>query len=69
VKQTREHYTGKEEVAILRRSIRKRCRRFPGQGPIIIAEKERIEFLEKEIRRKDAVLAELMSKHIALTTG
>ena len=30
------------------------------------AEKERIEFLEKKIQRKDEVLAELMSEHIAL---
>ena len=30
------------------------------------AEKERIEFLEKKIQRKDEVLAELMAEHIAL---
>ena len=30
------------------------------------AEKDRIEFLEKKIQRKDEVLAELMSEHIAL---
>ena len=30
------------------------------------AEKERIEFLEKKMQRKDEVLAELMSEHIAL---
>ena len=29
-------------------------------------EKERIEFLEKKIQRKDEVLAELMAEHIAL---
>jgi transposase len=29
-------------------------------------EKDRIEFLEKKIQRKDEVLAELMSEHIAL---
>ena len=32
------------------------------------AEKERIEFLEKKIQRKDEVLAELMAEHIALKT-
>ena len=30
------------------------------------AEQERIDFLEKKIQRKDEVLAELMSEHIAL---
>jgi transposase len=30
------------------------------------AEQERIEFLEKNIQRKDKVLAELMAEHIAL---
>ena len=30
------------------------------------AEKDRIEFLEKKIQRKDEVLGELMSEHIAL---
>ena len=30
------------------------------------AEKDRIEFLEKKIQRKDEVLAELMAEHIAL---
>ena len=30
------------------------------------AEQERIEYLEKKIRRKDEVLAELMGEHIAL---
>jgi hypothetical protein len=30
------------------------------------AEKDRIEFLERKIQRKDEVLAELMSEHIAL---
>jgi transposase len=30
------------------------------------AEKERIEFLEKKIQRKDEVLAELMAEHISL---
>jgi transposase len=30
------------------------------------AEKERIEFLEKKIQRKDEVLAELVAEHIAL---
>jgi transposase len=30
------------------------------------AERERIEFLEKKIQRKDEVLAELMAEHIAL---
>ena len=30
------------------------------------AEKERIEFLEKKIRRKDEVLAELMGEYVAL---
>jgi len=30
------------------------------------AEKDRIEYLEKKIQRKDEVLAELMSEHIAL---
>ena len=30
------------------------------------AEKDRIELLEKKIQRKDEVLAELMSEHIAL---
>jgi transposase len=30
------------------------------------AEQERIEYLEKKIQRKDEVLAELMSEHIAL---
>ena len=30
------------------------------------AEKERIEFLEKKIQRKDEVLAELMGEYVAL---
>ena len=30
------------------------------------AERERIEFLEKKIQRKDEVLAELMGEHVAL---
>jgi transposase len=30
------------------------------------AERERIEYLEKKIQRKDEVLAELMAEHIAL---
>ena len=30
------------------------------------AERERIEFLEKKIQRKDEVLAELMAEHVAL---
>jgi transposase len=30
------------------------------------AEQERIEYLEKKIQRKDEVLAELMSEHVAL---
>ena len=30
------------------------------------AERDRIEYLEKKIQRKDEVLAELMSEHIAL---
>ena len=36
------------------------------QEKLQAAEKERIEFLEKKMQRKDEVLAELMSEHIAL---
>ena len=40
---------------------------FQAKGrPDLQAEQERIEYLEKKIQRKDEVLAELMSEHIAL---
>jgi transposase len=40
---------------------------FQAKGrPAPQAEKERIEFLEKKIQRKDEVLAELMGEYVAL---
>ena len=38
----------------------------PKNRPDHQAERERIEYLEKKIQRKDEVLAELMAEHIAL---
>ena len=38
----------------------------PKNRPDHQTERERIEFLEKKIQRKDEVLAELMAEHIAL---
>jgi len=41
-------------------AFQRKARANPG------AERERIEYLEKKIQRKDEVLAELMGEHIAL---
>jgi hypothetical protein len=43
-----------------------RCGLLWQSGPEHQAEHQRIEFLEKKIQTKDAVLAELMAEHIAL---
>jgi transposase len=38
----------------------------PKAGPNQFAEQERIDYLEKKIKSKDEVLAELMAEHVAL---
>ena len=81
MKKTRKHYTAEEKVAILKRHLLEPTvfyrwqKEFFENGAAAFqakgradqqAEQERILYLEKNIQRKDEVLAELMGEHIAL---